>query len=423
MNRQIRLFSLFFVLTLTLVACGGDGNGQQSNVATSSESHPLFDMLKHAPISAVSGEIGYLDFRAVEDALPYVDKPAEGDVIYDDWTTYTMRWYGIPKNLTWNLIQTGESSLQTVGIEIRQMNRTLEFGTLPDVGTVWSGDFDEEAIRTAHIARGYSPVVINNNEEWCYAGDCTTGTEANPQAIEVGNIFDPQMGRKVPFLLWDNLMMSAPQHAILEEVTAPNAQTLYNSPNILSLAQAATAPEGLLVNWMVLPVADADTTIRRYTPEDIQPAISNGYAYQNLPVYRAVGIADRQEGDRMVCLIMLVYGDYATAESASAELSARLTNFTEYTLTRQTITRDEAGGFIFMDILGMAITHSVYTSPSTGLFVAVVRMAYDTPTSEQAHATLGSAESYAPDARAFRYIFTSAFLRRDFYPLWTIWNK
>ncbi|HRF98842.1 MAG TPA: hypothetical protein PLZ51_26715, partial [Aggregatilineales bacterium] len=260
----------------------------------------------------------------------------------------------------------------------------------------------------AHIARGYDIVRFNEAEVWCYEGDCSNGMTVNPQGREQGNIFDPQLGRKVPVLLADNQLISSPQQALLQDITAPNAQTLYNSPNVLTLAQAATAPEGLLVNWMVLPIADADIDPTsalgdRLTSEQREEYLANmgnvgTYIYQNLPPYRAVGIADRQEGERMVCLIMLVYDDSATAETAATELSARVADFSD-AIIRKSDTP------IFTAIQGMTITHSVYASPTTGLFVAIVRMDYDTPTSEQAHAPMGSDEVYLPDARAFRYVW------------------
>jgi len=408
---------------LILVACGGDG--EQGNNSSPSNDHPLFDMLRRTPMRFADSELYYLDFRAVEDALPYVDRPAEGEVSYDNWMGYTMRWYAIPLSLGGMFTRVAEESLTTVGMEFRQIDRTLTFGDMPEVGTIWSGDFDETAIRFAHIARGYETVRFNEAEAWCYDGECSNGMEINSQGREQGNIFDPQLGRKVPFLLTDNQLISSPQQALLEEITAPNAQTLYNAPNVLTLAQAATAPEGLLVNWMVLPVADADIDPvvalgDRITSEQHEEYIANigtvgTYVYQNLPPYRAVGIADRQEGERMVCLQMLVYDDSATAETAATELSTRVENFSDYMIRKSDTP-------IFTAIQGMTITHSVYTSPTTGLFVAIVRMDYDTPTSEQAHAPMGCDEAYLPDARAFRYVW-DGFVRRGFYPLWTLWNQ
>ncbi|HRF98843.1 MAG TPA: hypothetical protein PLZ51_26720, partial [Aggregatilineales bacterium] len=133
--------SIFVVLAIVLVACGGDS---QTTTITTDESHPLFDMLKHAPIRFADSWIYYLDFRASEDALPYVDKPAEGEMTDDNWMGYTMRWHAIPLSLSGGVFtRIAEDVLTTVGLEFRQIDRTLTFGNRPEVGTIWSGDFDE----------------------------------------------------------------------------------------------------------------------------------------------------------------------------------------------------------------------------------------------------------------------------------------
>jgi len=409
MNQQIRLFSLFFALTLILVACGG--YGEQDNIVVTSNDHPLFDMLKRTPMRFADSELYYLDFRAVEDALPYVDRPQAGQIFYNDWTRYAQRWVGASSYIDIDEILRAEDTyMLLMGFELRDVNRIFSFGSQPDNATIWSGEFDEEAIRTAHTARGFSAITMNGAEAWCYSGDCSTGKEINQQDRVNGNLFDSRLGRKVPFLMLDDLLISTPSQTTLEE-SANIANSLYDNADIQALAQASTAPDGLLVNWIFIPAVHADRI------DGVSAVLANLKSliiptYNPLPMYNAVAIADRQEGDKMVALVLTVYGDDATAQTAATELESRIATFNDY-ISR----RDATAQPIWSTISGFSISHSVYKS-DTGRYVAVIRMEYDTPTEEQAFVSIGSGNAVLPDAMVFQHIWWS-FIRRGFYPLWT----
>lgn len=424
MKYSLQMVSI--ILLLMLVGCGGDTGGSGDITTSANESHPLFDMLKRVPMEFADTPVSYTDFRAVEDALPYVERPASGELFYGGWPGYTRRWY-ISANNIWDAIPIASREgsvfiLQTVGFEIRDINRLFTFGNPPNNGIIWSGDFDEQAIRITHTARGYSAVTINDAEAWCYAGDCSTQMRPDPQGRELGNIFDPMLGRKIPFLMWDDTLISTPQQSILEGVTNLSENRLYDNADVRALAQAATAPDGLLVNWMLWNVDIVSVPSRPLTESEREGLADttqfSTYEYQNLPPYDAIAIADRQEGDRMVALLMVTYNDEATAQSGAAELSARVASFTDKILRRNSDSLTP----ILDRIPGAIVSHEVYTS-DTGRYVAIVRIEYDTPTLEQAlSANTLSEDAYAPDARAFR-MFIDGFARRSFYPLWTVWNK
>ncbi len=119
----------------------------------------------------------------------------------------------------------------------------------------------------------------------------------------------------------------------------------------------------------------------------------------------------------MVALLMVTYGDEATAQIGAAELSARVSNFADRMRNRDSDSLQPILDFI----PGAIVSHSVYAS-DTGRYVAIVRIEYDTPTLEQALASRSSEDYYAPNAAVFR-ILTDAFINRAFYPLWTVWNE
>lgn len=410
MKYRVQMVSI--ILLLMLVGCGGDTGGSGGVSTSTNESHPLFDMLKRVPMEFVNTIITYTDFRAVEDALPYVERPNEGQIFYNDWTGYIQRWY-TGADFAGTVFAGAENYLATVGFELRDVNRVFTFGDQPNNGTLWSGDFDEDAIRTAHTARGYSAVTINDAQAWCYEGDCSIGMTPNVQEREMGNIFDRGLGRKIPFVMWDDTLISTPQQSILEGVTNLSENRLYDNADVRALAQAATAPDGLLVNWWLLSERQLQGTLN-LSSQDFNPNDFNSYTYQNLPTYNAVAIADRQEGDRMVALIMLAYNDEASAQSAATEFSARVASFTDRLFRRESEP-------IWSNVLGALITHSTYAS-DTGRYVAIVRIEYATPTEEQAFARRGSEEYYAPDARAFNYL-TRSISGGGFYPLLITWNE
>lgn len=405
MKHSTSLFSIFVVLALLLVACGGDSETTTTTTTTipTGEAHPLFDMLKRTPTQFIETYMSYTDFRAVEDALPYVERPESGQLFYDNWTGYSERWYMFA-DFKQNLTRGVDSHLTTMGFEFRDVNRIFAYGRPPENGVIWSGDFDEQAIRDAHTARGYSATTINDIEAWCYEGDCTTGTRTNPVEPDMGNLFDNRLGRKVPFLIWDDTLISAPSATTFEQTAQLPDGSLYDNADIRALAQAATAPQGLLVNWMLLPVTEVSLP---FITEQIEGITDN---YQTLPPYNAVAIADRQERDRMVALVMLTYNDEATAQIAAEELSARMSNFSARNWLPP----------ISESVPGALITHSTYTS-DTGRVVAIVRIEYDTPTAEQAIASPSSRETYLPDAEVFRIMYDNI-NSRSLYPLGLGWN-
>lgn len=419
MKYMIRLMILWLVWVSLYSTIGAQSD------ETATDTHPLFDMLKRVPIEFADTAISYTDFRAVEDALPYVERSEKGELFYGGWLGYTRRWY-TNADFRQTIVSGGESYLVTVGFELRDINRLFTFGNRPNNGTIWSGDFDEEVIRTAHTARGYSAVTINDTEAWCYAGDCSTQMRPDAQQIERSNIFDPDLGRKIPFVMWDDTLISVLQPSILEDVANLTENTLYDDADIRALAQAAIAPEGLLVNWMLWNVGDVNPYPSSVLPDleriaglSADTTQFSTYEYQNLPPYDAVAIADRQEGDRMVALLMVTYGDEVSAQIGAVELSARVASF-----TAQSLFRDITSLTPILDFIpGAIVSHAVFVS-DTGRYVAIVRIEYDTPTLEQALAanTL-SEDAYAPDARAFRMLYEGIGLRRSFYPLWTVWNE
>lgn len=373
--------------------------------------HPLVTMLKRTPMRFANEELYYLDFRAVEDALAYVDRPPAGQIFYNDWTGYAQRWVSAPRILDM-LLPARDTYMVMMGFELRDVNRLFTFGALPDTATIWWGEFDEEAIRNAHLARGFSPVIVQDAEAWCYSGDCSTDIEINLRGRGDGNLFNSGTGNSVPFLIWDDLLISTLQQTILEALArVADGDSLYDNPDIRALAQASTATEGLLVNWIVIPAVNADMMSGvEVILDDLKSQVAD--TYNPLPMYNAVAIADRQEGDDMVALVMVVYADESTAQTAAIELEARIANFNDY-INRRSATLEP----IWSSVSGFSISQSVYVS-DMGRYVAVIRMAYDTPTEEQAFGSSGSGNAVLPDARVFQRIWRS-FIMRDFYPLWT----
>lgn len=400
---------------------------------------PLLDLLALVPDNSTSrGDIiSYQDLRAVENAID-LPRPESGVAFLASRPSlmFTQRWLGMPPQVSYarNLM---EEMPATVGFDFFDINRTLTFAAPPETTVIWSGDFDLDAIAEAHEARGFQASEINGVPALCGADGCDSGTAVSPSNIERGNLFDPALGRQVPFLTLPETLVSSPRLELLEAVadaSQGNDSSLLDARDYRTLAEAITDPaaySGELVSALLLPTdlvlealdfTDAASLMpllgQFATPEQLEALVNNPpdfiADYGTLPVYRLAAIADRQDGEWQVAVVALVYNSAEDAEIAAPELAQRLETFSGFLRTQD----DEP---FLSRFPSTTVESRVYTSDETGFSAAVVEVRYPMPSQEEEQATPDQSSEGAPrfPAAYYRYLVDSIY-QRGLYPLWLV---
>src|SRR5690606_28312139 len=132
-----------------------------------------------------------------------------------------------------------------VRLDFFDINRTLTFAAPPETTVIWRGDFDLDAIAEPHEARGFQASQINGVPALCVADGCDDGTDVSSLHIKRGNLFDPALGRQVPFLTLPETLVSSPRLELLEAVadaSQGNHSSLLDARDYRTLAEAITDP-------------------------------------------------------------------------------------------------------------------------------------------------------------------------------------
>jgi hypothetical protein len=294
-----------------------------------------------------------------------------------------------------------------------------------------------DAIAGAHAARGFQPSVINGIPAMCGAEGCDSGMRQNLTNLEHGNLFDPALGRQVPFLIQPETLVSSTSLEILESVAGTSegaVSSLLDAPDYRTVVEAITDPSvysGELVSALLLPaeivlleidLADpaslapilgaraSSQALEQLAQEGLPDFIAN---YGALPPYPLAALADRQEGEWQVALVALAYESAEDAVTAAPELARRVESFSGFLTTRSDdsfLSRFPSG----------TVESRVFTSDETGWSVAVVEVRYATPTQEEEQAPPGDGPPNAP-AAFYRYLVQSIY-QRGLYPLWSFSN-
>jgi hypothetical protein len=399
------------------------------------ETHPLLEMLAFAPDNEASrsGEIYYMDFRAVENAFDYLEKPDNFADWWESnpWIGFTNRWMSAP-NFIQSLMRSGEEIPETVGFDFFDVDRTLSFGRPPNHAVIWGGNFDADSIGAAHTARDYAQNEINGATAWCSSAGCDQGLQTDIAARELGNIFDSGLGRKPPVLIFPDYLGSAFQLEIVENIAATSngdMSSLAESSDYRTLVEAIIDIDhysGELVQaqfWssiyvqLTLDVNNLESACELLQIQECDQNLSapvwlTDYGY--LPAYELVAIADRQEDDEQVAIIVLLYDNEDDAQIAAPELAKRITTFSD------AILRGDDELLLDRDVLQpVSVENYVYTSEKTDMSAAVVAVNYYTPTQQEAMRPMARENGAVYHGLLFR-VWVNSLYAQGFYPLWLV---
>ncbi len=406
------------------------------------EAHPLLEMMRAIPdvTESYAGVpwFSYLDHRALEQAregVPTYERYADllaardaEDPAANLWLANTVRmtsgWEGMTR-----VFQRAQEMPPLVGFDLFDVDRSLVAGEPPSRIVVLQGDFDDDAIIDAFVARDYE-VVDANGATLLRSADGGEGFRQDLRNRDPANPFGGDLGRRERIALVEDLLLNSADDALVDAMIASalgEERSVLDRDNFVAAAEAITAGEGLLVQaqffspldvgilppdvmaLMLQPGATLEVTEDMLTPQAVRE-------FEPLPAYNLVVLADRQEGENQVALAAMVYDEEADALAAAEEMTRRLAAFRHPQ-------RDDPDSLMTL-YGGAAGEPSVVYSEATDRYVALASIVYPSPSNERVSMLSGEplAEdsdepgTYAPAGRLFRD-WISAIYQRAFAPL------
>lgn len=367
MRRVVFIMLLFALLALPAAA------------QDESDTHPLFEMMAAVPrsVSGVEGvTISYADYEALStsrEGLPQIASAAEFEAMSDEersiWLTNFRRLNSGPSDLFayFNFVLTDLPRLG--GFSFFDIDRALLFGQPLEIGNVLAGTFDPEAVTAAFSAWGFAPTEIGGLPAVCHAEGCEEGTQHDLVGREPGNPFGGSLGRREPLVILPDLLLNSPVIEVAESMVAAyqgEQPSILDNVAYRTAAEAMTSREGELIQAQFInPLSlGIDPALLMMNEEAAEVAREVVAEYGELPSYELAVLADRQEGDQQVSLVVLVYRTEAAAQEAAQELASRLASFTPPSIGNQLLIIEERGGQVGEGY--------VYTASDGETFAAVV---------------------------------------------------
>ena len=404
-----RLGSLMLALVLLVVgvapAAGQDGGSAQDQPPS------LLAMLAMVPDNdLVQGQgwasVRYADFQAL-----YTSEGVEDMRLLDN-TTQLLKLVPLPGMLM--RIMAGPEALQyvlvgvdemktVVGFEwIASVDRSLEFGTPPNTALILDGRFDADAVGAALSARDFEETDVSGVPVWHRFDDA----QVNIQARDTADPFGGHLGMAARIAVMPPYLANSRNWDTTKSMIAAaqgDQPSLADNPNYRALAEAITAPDGLLIQALFFDGADLGVLPdnRAMTMTGRQGAEDPTAAYGPLTPYALAVLADRQEGQDQVHLIGLVYPSADVAGPAAEEVATRIQAFTLPDHTETLVAE-----------FGAQVSSRVYESESTGQAVAVIEVRYPLPADRKDAAT----GRFIAGGIMYRN-WAQAILRREFFAL------
>lgn len=374
-------------------------------------STPLLDMLALVPDNAATQEaspvVSYADYRVLEAMRGITNAPLRS---LDDlktetgglWIAATMGLgAGIQLNYLPNYL---EGMTEVVGFAFADIDRSLEFGTPPSMGTLLGGNFDPDAIATAYTARNFTETTLGDVPVWCGPDGCDQGQMMNIRGRNPANPFGGDFGRNEPLALLPGYLADSADFGIVESIISAyhdETPSLADNPAYTSLAEASGAA-GSVAQILVMNYSDVGVFEGEFMPEipdELRAAIAN---YGTLPPYTAFALANVWDGgSQEITLLMLAYPEAAQAATAAAEISQRLATYVSLIQANRPL----------LDLLnerGSAIGESYVYESEAGYAVAVVPISAPVPSNERQE----TRPAYLPSGLVFR-LFVQALYSRD----------
>ena len=298
--------------------------------------------LDRVPETVAAGDqlIGYVDYRAVEEARPGAAQPTSFAALA------ALRAANDPSARLWMAAYQGISSgshdlLQSVmiggphwpdllGLDFFDVDREVAFGAPPSDGAVMFGQFDPAAIATAFAARGYTATDQNGRTLLCGAEGCDAGTKVHIEDRDPQNPFGGNLGRAQPLAVSAaELDSSADIETVrgLLDTASGTAPSLMDDPSYRAAAEASEG-DATVIQASFVPGAmvSADlASLLSQGGDDARAELARiAASFTPIPAYDLLFLADGASDAEQIVRVGLVYEDPADAQEAVDVIAERL---------------------------------------------------------------------------------------------------
>ncbi len=334
-RRYIGTASLIFIVISTMMTRAQDAADS-----------PLLALLAHIPDMVGNRSfITYADRGAIEAAYPGTRAP-------EDWAEFDAinniqgenpdllpveAWWRIFMNMAVPTSQNfgfGETIPTVMGFDYFDIDRELSYGTPPEAGLLLQGEFDEDALRAALEARGFTvDRSAEDAEIWCGSVGCDGGTQTDLRSVDRANLFGGDLGRQQPIFITDNVLMSSPNMvqvlALYDGVTAGGVTTLSVDQGYRA-AVGAVSDLGIVLQASIVDreILGGDEFALAFSSTEPGAFDTLIEGFETIAPYSLLVMADVVSEDEQIGAAAFVYLDRAQAESAVAEMARRLQTMT-----------------------------------------------------------------------------------------------
>ena len=287
----------------------------------------LPDLLALTPYTEIAQNyFSFVDYDAVTTARQGAIRPLNSDALYSNFAPYEHWWralMGVSSGLPGDYVMMWmEDDENTNGVSYFDMNASLVYGNIPEQVTMILADYDPQSVIGVHQERDYTLTQEANYSLLCSADGCDAGNMMSVISRDPRYIFGGKLGREQPILLFDDVLVSSPYLALVEDHMAlldGELGHLGENMDYRAIAEAVTmGGVEIVMQGDIMPAS----AIQMALPDD------QDYSYANdFPDYSLLAIVDGATTEEQVARIMLVYDNEADAELASAEIPQRLEHY------------------------------------------------------------------------------------------------
>jgi len=314
---------------------------------------PLLQMLARIPDTSDARQyLSYIDYRALlasRPGVPQITSSQQLSTLLDsksnDARLTMAALYGIQSGPQFfaQYFSAASDSPAVVGFDLFTIERAAEFGVPPRLGDVLEGDFDAQAVQSAHEKRGYTTTDQNGLTLLCPSKGCDSGTQMDLAQRNLANLFGGELGRSQPVLVGDRLVASSADIEVVKAIAgavADPSTSLADQPDYRTAAQAITANGTLIQTYFINPtdIGSASSALVNANLSATQlKALTDQLQKDFVPVpaYNLVALADVATDTEQQALIALVYTTQDEAEAAANLFPDHLQNYTSL-VTQQT---------------------------------------------------------------------------------------
>lgn len=324
-----QLIKLSLLLTVLLV---GVSISAAQEAGVEGEGAALYVLLQLIPDDENSRSmVGYSDFTVVNELLPELAALDLESIMADRESLSLWLWnlpiQGFPDLRNFAADPVGSAEIS--GVSLRQVEQTIYWGMPPRQGQILRGSFDGAVLDAALSASGFEADEINGYAAWCHPEGCDQGANTDFSAINPYHIFLSTLGRRVPIVHQDDVIVYAPNLGVVEgvlaELDAEGETSLAAASGYHAAAEAVSA----------VSAAHDDARLRQAVimPSDalmgdpsllLTPEAQTAPGAQMLPPYELFFVADFATVESQVATVMLVFSSRELAEIGATAIMDRL---------------------------------------------------------------------------------------------------